>query len=170
MECSCIKHRDFNIHVEFLGCEKLILEDQSVWIGETPEFYFVKVDVPSRPSRNREIKLYTGKRNIFTTKEFFGDSIEKSFPDEIYCLETTTCNNVKLTISRAVMCKSHYSIQEIVSKKSHDTNDSDLKNIFSLKLLYEEIAINAERGNVNEARVLHKILKDRLKAYNCELC
>lgn len=170
MSCACIKHRDFNLHVDFIGCERLVIEDQSIWVGDSlPETYDLVVSVPSR-IKDHTVKIYTGKRNIFTTKEFFDTNEELTFPDEIYCFSTTTCNNVKLSITRAVMCKAYYGIQEIVSKYAPTMLDSELKEIAYLKLLYEEIAINAERGNVNEANILYKTLKNRLKDLNCESC
>lgn len=172
MSCACIKKREFDISVLHKGCEILVLEDQSTWVGDfgydKPDTYDVLVTIPSRDVEVT-LSLKTNAKNFITSKDLFGSDITKCLPDDIYCFSVVSCG-YKLNINRAYLCTVELKLNELVAKYAETMTEDQRKTILDLTLQIQSIKLNAEQGNVEIAKRLFKKVKDKLKNYHCDNC
>ena len=168
MNCACIQNH-FDLSVRYLDCKTIVIEDHSKWITDTgydvPEVYDLIVTIPSRASEIT-IQIQTGKRNTFSTVDFFGTTESLCFPDEIYCFSTESCG-IKYTISRAFLCTLECRITSLISMAQ---TDEDFHNVLSLQTMLDGIRINAELGKVETARDLYNLLKSKVEHLDCGHC
>lgn len=172
MSCACIQKREFDISVTHKGCEYLVLEDQSMWVEklgyDKPNTYDVLIKIPSR---NVEVivPINVKGKTFLTSVELFGSKNVTCLPDDIYCMTTTTCG-YDLTINRAYLCSLDVKLNELVAKFATTMNQEQRTMITDIRLEIAAIRINAEKGNINLANSLFKIVKDKLKKYHCDDC
>jgi len=168
MACSCIQNH-FDLSVGHLDCKTIVIEDHSKWIGDSgyakPDFMEVEVDVPSRNAKVK-LQLHTGKRNSFSTVDFFGTTESLCFPDEIYCFTTESCG-IKYTISRAFLCTLECRITSLIAAAK---TDEDFAKILTFQTMLDGIYVNAELGKVETARDLYNLLKKKVDHLDCAGC
>ena len=166
--CACIKKREFDILVSHKGCEFLILEDQSTWVGDKPSTYDVTLKIGSRGTEVT-IPIKTEGKTVLTSKELYGSRDQKCLPDDIYCFTTISCGYT-LSINRAYLCNMEVSLNDLIATFAETMSEKERKIILDLKLQIASIKINAEKGNMENAKRLFKIVKDKLKLYHCDNC
>lgn len=170
--CACIKKREFDILVSHKGCEFLVLEDQSTWVGgegySKPDAYDVTIKIPSR-GVEKVLSIKTEGKTFLTSRELFGSKDLKCLPDDIYCFSTKSCGYT-LNINRAYLCTVETRLNELIYKYAETMTEDQRKIILDLKLQIQSIKINAEQGNLDTAKRLFKIVKDKLKSYHCDNC
>lgn len=168
MSCACIQNH-FDLSVDHLDCKTIVIEDHSKWITDTgysvPEVMDIVVDVPSRGNKVT-LQIHTGKRNTFSTVDFFGTGESLCFPDEIYCFSTTSCG-IQYTISRAFLCTMECRITSLIASAK---SDEDFKNLIVLQTMADGIRVNAELGKVETARDLYGLLKRKVEHLDCGNC
>jgi hypothetical protein len=165
MPCACIR-KVFDLHIDFIGSNRIVIEDQSVWDQSTydkPDAFNVIVKSAMR-STNKTVLLFTNKRNVFTTKDLFGTAGEECMEDEIFCFEVFSCG-LTYTINRAYMpnarCKAHY--LESIAKDKVDEDFVDKVN-----MLIESIESFARSGRLSDARDAYLILTEKLSRVTCD--
>lgn len=170
--CACIKKREFDISVSHKGCEFLVLEDQSTWVSgqgfDKPDTYDVTIKIPSR-GVEVVLPVKTEGKTILTSRELFGSMDVKCLPDDIYCFSVNSCGYT-LNINRAYLCSVEVRLNELIYKFAETMTEDQRKTILDLKLQIQSIKINAEKGNLDTAKRLFKIVKDKLKSYHCDNC
>lgn len=170
--CACIKKREFDISVSHKGCEFLVLEDQSTWASGNgyvkPKTYDVTIKIPSR-GVEKVLPINTEGKTIITSMDLFGSMAPKCLPDEVYCFSTESCGYI-LNINRAYLCSLQIKLNDLVAKYSPTMDAEQRRIILDLKLQVQSIEINAEKGNLETAKKLFKIVKDKLKSYHCDNC
>lgn len=168
MSCACIQNF-FDLSVGHLDCKSIVIEDHSKWISDAgygvPEILDLTVSVPSRASEIT-IQILTGKRNTFTTVDFFGTTESLCFPDEIYCFTAESCG-IKYTISRAFLCTLECRVTSLIASAK---TDEDFHQILSLQTMLDGIKVNAELGKVETARDLYNLLKRKVEHLDCGNC
>lgn len=170
--CACIKKKEFDILVTHKGCEYLVIQDQSTWVSgdvyNKPATFKVKIKIPSR-GVEKEITLFTDKPNYLTSKDLFDSQELQCLPDDIYCFSVESCGYT-LNINRAYLCRMETKLDELIYKFAEDMNASNRKIIIDTEFQLASIRINAERGNVEIAKRLFNLLKEKLKSYHCDNC
>ncbi len=170
--CPCIKSRDFDLTVTNRGCEHLVIEDASVWMGaqgyEKPETFQVTFESPTRGS-SKVLTLKTDARNTFTSIDLFGTTNIQCIADDVYCIRVTSCG-YDLTINRAVVCTLQIELNKLIVKFAETLTKDERDTISDLKTSIGAVKLNAEKGNVKTAKKLFKIVKAKLKAATCNNC
>lgn len=169
MPCACIKKREFDLNVSHKGCEFLVINDQSTWSGiEVPDFFNVTIKIVSRDSEVT-LPISTKGATTLSSKQLLNTIDQKCLPDDIYCFTTKSCG-YPLKINRAYLCGLETRLNDLVSKYAETMDAEQRKLIFTLRMQIDSIKINAEKGNLELAKKLFKIVKDKLNAYHCDNC
>lgn len=170
MSCSCIKNRDYDVHISFKDCKTMVYEDQSSWMSgeayeDRPLLYEVRVYVPSR-KKEYTLNLDPSKRNYITSVELFGSSEPTCLPDDIYCFSTTSCG-VPHQINRAFVCKTECKIEELTNKaKSRDEHSE----ISYFRSLVHQVKVAARHGRPELAKELLGVVNKKLNHLTCASC
>ena len=166
--CACIKKREFDIVISYRGCEILLLEDQSIWVGEKPKTYDITLTALSR-GMAVNVTLDLNKKTQLTSKDIFKSETITCLPDDIYCITTESCG-YKLSINRAYLCNMELKVNEMVAKFANTMSEDERKIIQDFKLQIDAIKINTEKGNLETARKIFKSVKEKLNHYKCDNC
>ena len=163
MECSCIKGI-FDIQLETLGCDTVLVEDFSDWMKEdyytVPTTYQVDVLTPGKKN-SHPLTVYTNKRNKFSPSDFGQGG--RYFLDGIYCFTVNSCG-VKYQVNRAITCAIECCLDDLISKLKPEDDTSDIVRI---KYLAEAIHVNTALGKSKKANHLYDIVQKLLRRLNC---
>lgn len=170
MSCSCIKNRDYDVHLSFKDCKTMVYEDQSDWMsGESyedrPSLYEVRVYIPSR-KKEYTLNLDPSKRNYITSVELFGTSEPICLPDDIYCFSTVSCG-VEHKINRAFVCRTECKIDELTNKAKSKDEHSE---VGFFRNIVHSVKVAARHGRPELAKELLEVLSKKLKHLLCASC
>jgi len=124
--------------------------------------YDLKIKSSVRGVENT-IPLLVNRRNILTSKELFGTSKEQCIRDEVFCFSTKICG-IYYEINRAYLANANCKIDHL-SSIAQDEIDED--NVAELRSLVDQVEIQARIGRSGEARETYRILKGKLRNYEC---
>lgn len=170
MSCSCIKNRNYDVHLSFRDCKTMVYEDQSDWMeGESyegrPSLYEVRVYVPSK-KKEYILDLDPSKRNYITSVELFGTSEPTCLPDDIYCFTTDSCG-VPHQVNRAFVCRTECKIDELTTKAKTQEEHSEISYYRSL---VTSVKVCARQGRPELAKELLEVVNKKLKHLLCASC
>ena len=161
--CSCVKG-NFDVIIDYLGCDKLIIEDMSEWMDESyytkPESYTLEILTPNRP-KVYEVVVYTDKRNKFTPTDLGIGGL--NFNDGIYCFTLKNCGNTYKR-NKLISCAIDCCIEDAVSKVS---NNEEILLLDQIRMLLDSAKINVEISNLTKSKEQYKMVTKLLKRLNC---
>jgi hypothetical protein len=159
--CGCIKNY-FDVHVEFLDCKHLKVQDQSEWMQDeaynTPKEYDATFTIKTWRA-TKSVTIPTNGFKVYKAQDF---GLE-CFGDDILCIEANSCG-VKYTIQKALLCQSECKVQELLAS-AKNTEDYDVANKFAS--IIESIKANVALNRTDVASDLLETLKKQLKRYDC---
>lgn len=163
IQCSCVKG-NFDVIIDYLGCDKLIIEDMSDWMEEgyyiKPESYELQILSPNRPISNT-VTVYTDRRNKYTTSDIGIGAL--SFNDGIYCFTLTSCGNTYKR-NKLISCSIDCCIEDAISKIN---TSEEILLLDEIRLLLDSAKINAEIGNLTKSKEQYSMVTKMLKRLNC---
>jgi len=162
--CNCVKG-NFDVIVDFHGCNTLVIEDFSDWMEEDgyynkPESYVLSIQTPNRP-KTYNITIYTDKRNKFSTSDLGIGG--QNFNDGIYCFTLENCGNTYKR-NKMLSCSIECCLDDAVSKL---TNREEILILDEIRLLVDSSKINTEIGNLTKAKEQYSMITKMLRRLNC---
>ncbi len=162
--CNCVKG-NFDITIDYHGCNTLVIEDFSDWMEEEgyyniPDTYVLKILTPNRP-KSYEITIQTRKRNKFTPSDIGIGG--QNFNDGIYCFTLENCGNTYKR-NKMLSCTIECCLEDAVSKIN---NREEILLLDEIRLLLSSCKINTEIGNLTKAKQQYGIITKMLRRLNC---
>lgn len=170
MSCLCIKKYGFDLDVSWKGrgCDSIIIEDMSTWIGEgnKPDTIKVKMYIPSQ-EYSKVFEIKTDTKNIISSKEVMG-SEGVCLPDDIYCFTLLDhCGFDEMVIQKAYLCSITCKVKELIASSDTDEEYISASSIYN-NIKRVEIAL--EKGLIEESTKFLDNLRDKIKSLTCESC
>ncbi len=161
--CSCVKG-NFDVIIDYLGCDTLIIEDMSDWMEEDyytkPVSYELEILTPNRPKSNT-VTVYTDRRNKYATSDLGIGGLLLN--DGIYCVTLTSCGNTYKK-NKFIACSIECCIEDAISKVR---SSEEILLLDEIRLLLDSAKINAEISNLTKAKEQYGMITKMLKRLNC---
>ncbi|HMT03384.1 MAG TPA: hypothetical protein PKD00_08790 [Burkholderiales bacterium] len=169
MACNCIK--EFNYHISFDTCKRLIYQDLSTWV-ESPSYYDVYIKLPTSSDFISLTVSVTGVTIIDSV--LLGISEEPiNLPAGIYCIKIINCNGDVIYKDFLNLCIYKCKLSNLLAVVDLTKPNYELKELLeeysSIKLLLDgaEAKFECDWCSTKELKCLLDLIKDMLNKLDC---
>lgn len=171
MACACIKANGFDLRIDYVDSNTLVIEDFSNWVYSDVQDIPNTINITIRSldrGVEKSLELKTNCKNRIKYSDLFNDN-GKKIPDGFFCITTESCG-ISYTINRAFLHNSEIEVMKILSSNSDNLNSDTIDTLYECMLNIDLIKINSELGNFKTSSKIFKKLKRKLKNFKCDEC